>query len=167
MVQNERPFTRGAEIFDLGTILYHMMTGKPIPGVAGKYNAKGQDCMLCGCNHVTWGDQDPKYVPCPHACYPDIDLNWMLGKDGPLTDYTPELRETVDEMLRGKWDEKKRASTILDVAWEKFQAFMATPEGEQYRDVFDDIWWRQRDQRREEMEVDEVEKELGGDISGF
>jgi hypothetical protein len=126
-----------------------MVTGKPIPGVAGKYNAKGQDCLLCGCNHLTW-DEDEEYVECPHVCHQDINIESVFR---PLTDYSTGLLSMISRMLKMKWDETARASVLLNQAWVDFEVWAAsTPEGQLYKDTMDDMWWRTRNSMRKELE---------------
>lgn len=147
--QNDRPFYPGSDLFDLGTILFHMTTGHPIPGVAGMYSTKGQECSLCGCNHLTHNG-DKHYVPCPHRCYQDINSDTVMDK---FTDYTMGLQHLVSDLLLLRWDDEVTASEMLDQAWKSFESWARkTPDGSLYRDIYDDIWWRMGNEQTKSWE---------------
>ncbi|KAK1836635.1 hypothetical protein QBC39DRAFT_247752 [Podospora conica] len=158
---NDRPFYPGSDLFDLATILFHMTTGHPIPGVAGMYSAKGQECSLCGCNHLTF-NSDREYVPCPHRCYQDINADTIMGK---YTDYTVALQHLVADLLSCRWDDRVKASEMLDQAWEGFEHWASeTPDGSLYHDIYDDIWWRMGNSEKKSWEDAAVEMATGRDL---
>ncbi|KAK0641063.1 hypothetical protein B0T16DRAFT_461172 [Cercophora newfieldiana] len=164
-----RPFSRGSDLFDLGAVLYQMMTKLKLPGREGGVGPEGssgdvgQECFDCGCNHLTM-KSDEGYEPCPHGCsFLDVDVDTVFE---PLTDYTEELKRMVVWMLKSKWDENARASTMMIAAWSGFESWAAgTPEGRLYRDLFDDIWWRMRNKKIRELEDEIVAAEVGLDLA--
>ncbi|KAK1759721.1 hypothetical protein QBC47DRAFT_114832 [Echria macrotheca] len=168
---DQRPFSRGTEIFDLGAVLFEMMTGFPIPGVAGTvFNAKGQECRRCGCNHMTWDDrmmaEGQPWQPCPHSAaecgYRDVNIDEALRR---VTDYSPKLCELVAKMLRLKRTEDVLASEVLDAAWGWFTVWAeTTPDGVLFRDVFDDLYARVKNQERIDRVHRAAAREIGSEF---
>ena len=138
-----------------------MATGHPIPGAAGMYSTKGQECSLCGCNHLT-NDSDKHYVPCPHKCFQDINSDTIMEK---FTDYTKPLQNLIADLLLYRWDDKITASETLDQAWKGFEKWASkTPDGQLYRDIYDDIWWRMGNEKRKEWEDAVAAMAMGMDL---
>ncbi|KAK0617076.1 hypothetical protein B0T14DRAFT_568623 [Immersiella caudata] len=158
-----RPLTPGSEIFDLGAVLYHMVTGRPLPGIGGN---KGQECVLCGNNHIiTDADRTDadKQEPGGPVCYPDVNLDHVFDY---LTIYSDKLRKTIRQMLLVKWDETARASSFLKEAYEHgyLEWRSCSADGQLHKDVYDDIFHRKRNVARKEEEDAEVAEELGIEI---
>jgi len=138
-----------------------MMTGTAIPGLDYEFHAKGTNCARCGCSHVTWNGDTfaEEHVPCPHACYPDVNLGTEMDR---LTKYSVGLRGVVYRLLMSKWDEVERASLAMDTAWGFYEKWVnGTPDGAVYRDIYDDIWWRKGNETKKKRQAAAVAEELG------
>ncbi|KAH8884586.1 hypothetical protein GQ53DRAFT_382146 [Thozetella sp. PMI_491] len=157
MAPELRPTTRGCELYDLGTILFRMMSGVSHPDP--------EECSFCGCRHFdTFGPA------CDHRACPwwQESGNWLPGYQvEKRTMYTRELRRFVTDLL-GQWRTNGRASTLLDRHWQGYLYWMQeTPDGRQYKDVFDDIQWRKANTNLKQMADLRVAREtLGIDIEG-
>ncbi|KAK4454156.1 hypothetical protein QBC34DRAFT_394414 [Podospora aff. communis PSN243] len=155
---NRRPFTPGSDVFDLGSILFNMVTGRPLPGVAGR---QGQECLICGNNHITTNN-DHEYVPGPVNCFPDVNLDTVFL---PLAGYTDKLKSVIKEMLLSKWDEGARASMFLGAAFNGYKEWrIKTFAGRLHKDVYDDMWHRKRNVALKEKEDEEAAKEWGVEV---
>ncbi|KAK0708137.1 hypothetical protein B0H67DRAFT_648231 [Lasiosphaeris hirsuta] len=155
---DKRPFTRGSDMFDLGTILFRLMKGSAIPGKPGYLSGQGQECLRCGCNHLTC-NHDRGYKPCPHACWSDLNIDEALE---PLTDYSGKLRVLVGQMLKMKWESVWRTSDWMHNAWVGFEDWAENwGDGRLYRDLYDDMLWRQQNAEKKQQVMYSVAKETG------
>lgn len=155
---DKRPFTRGSDMFDLGTILFQLMKGDPIPGKAGILSGRGQECLRCNCNHLTCND-DEEHKPCPHACWSDVNIDKALE---PLADYSNHLKVLVGQMLKMKWDPVWRTSDHMDNAWVGFEEWAkSNGDGLLYRDLYDDMLWRRKNAEKKQHRMYLVAKETG------
>jgi serine/threonine protein kinase len=128
-VQSRRPYTRGSELFALGAILFRMMTGQMLPDP--------EECDLCGCWHL-----DSTTGKCYHVCTPDVDVEAALGE---LTDYTPELRELVKQLLCQNRKDEELASHFFNESRPLYQTWkQQTADGRLCKDILDDLAERQR-----------------------
>lgn len=124
-----------------------MMSGRELP--------PPEKCLDCGCVHLTSADDD-EYIPCGHDCVEDVNIDDALE---PLFNYTAGLKQLVTLLLRANIQNEWWASSMLDVAWRGFENWTAnTEDGRLYLDLFDDIWFRQKNQARFEKQR-EVEDE--------
>ncbi|KAH6617052.1 hypothetical protein F5144DRAFT_596146 [Chaetomium tenue] len=154
----ERPYTRGSELFAVGAMLYRMMCGRELPPT--------EECPNCECVHLTSNDSRA-YVPCPHDCIGDVNINTVFD---PLFNYTTGLKNLVTLLLRLNRNDEWAASDVLNTSWPGFEYWAAnTEDGKLYRDIFDDIWLRKQNQSRlkkrrrvEEEEEEEEEEEFDG-----
>lgn len=134
-------------MFDLGCVLYRMMTANSVPG---SWESRGEECDNCGCNHLRFRDMGPPWV-CPHECFPSVFVDMKIAA---TVDYTEPLRELVTSLLRKKRNSQLRASQVLETAWKGYEEWMVhTQDGQLHRDVFDDLWLRMRNQERKEKEA--------------
>ncbi|EAQ84902.1 hypothetical protein CHGG_08916 [Chaetomium globosum CBS 148.51] len=156
VARDERPYTRGSELFAVGAMLYRMMCGRELPPT--------EECPRCDCVHLTSSDSRA-YIPCPHDCVGDVNINTVLD---PLFNYTTGLKNLVTLLLRLNRNDEWAASDVLNTSWPGFEYWAAnTEDGKLYRDIFDDIWLRKQNQsrlkkRRRVEEEEEEEEEFDG-----
>lgn len=113
-----------------------MMRGRQLP--------PAEECISCGCRHITRND-DPESLTCPHTCFEDVNIDEIFT---PLACYTQELKGVVITLLRANRTEST-ANGVLDLAWSGFEKWAAnTDDGQLYRDIFDDIWFRMSNKAR-------------------
>jgi hypothetical protein len=151
--KSHRPYTQGSELFAVGALLYRMMVGRPLPTV--------EECASCGCFHITSNDV-AEYTPCHDNCgVGDVNIDEVFK---PLTGYTVYLKALVSLLLRLNRRDEWRASDALNIAWQGFENWAAnTDDGRQYRDVFDDIWFRKQNEARLKKRHREPEEEADAD----
>ncbi|KAK3381652.1 hypothetical protein B0H63DRAFT_450966 [Podospora didyma] len=137
----ERPYTEGSELFDLGKILYQMMTGKELP--EGDY----EECLVCGRRHIV-GDgieQLPPPSPGDKRLTTEECLGLTVNIDevfAPLLEaraYSFGLCTLVHNLLNQKRKFELRASQVLDRSWDHFGEWVEQyPDGNIFVDVYDD-----------------------------
>lgn len=133
-----------------------MMCGRELPPT--------EECPRCDCVHLTSSDSRA-YIPCPHDCVGDVNINTVLD---PLFNYTTGLKNLVTLLLRLNRNDEWAASDVLNTSWPGFEYWAAnTEDGKLYRDIFDDIWLRKQNQsrlkkRRRVEEEEEEEEEFDG-----
>lgn len=114
-----------------------MMSGQELP--------PAEECPDCGCVHITSDDVD-KHSPCKHVCVADVNVDSVFKA---LSGYTLGLKRMVGLLLRLNRDDERSASEVLDMAWPAYEEWIAnTEDGRIYRDIFDDLWFRWRNQSR-------------------
>ena len=147
-------------MYDLGRVIFQMMTGTPPP--------QSEECSQPGCTCVHFKrvlpDKTEKDTHCPHNCaVKDFYLTEYLES---LTDYTEGLRTTLYRMLLVQRDDQfdlVRASAMLDQAWHDYIYWTEeTEDGRLYRDTYDDMWIRELNQHRKDKERREREKKYLG-----
>ncbi|KAK3402206.1 hypothetical protein B0T20DRAFT_467115 [Sordaria brevicollis] len=143
---DKRPYTRGCDLYALGTILYHMMTGHALPPVP-------EDCPLCGCHHIQFYFDRKAEKKCTHRdCdYEDVNaevkLGWLINT-GSLGKYSKNLAGLVGLLLRQYRSDEMRASELLDrIAWKAYEEWKTTtPDGKLYKDATDDMVFRKNNE---------------------
>ncbi|CCC09892.1 unnamed protein product [Sordaria macrospora k-hell] len=146
-----RPYTRGNDLYALGTILYHMMVGRALPPVP-------EECHLCGCHHVQFltGAADERKKACVHATcdYQDVNHEVQIGQliyvsgNGQRGKYSKNLAGLVGLLLRQYRSDEMRASDLMDrIAWKAYEAWRASsPDGRRYKDATDDMMFRKNNE---------------------
>lgn len=146
--QSRRPYTRGNDLYALGTVLYHMMVGRPLPPVP-------EECPFCKCHHVKFLTNAPGETKeaCTHMnCdYQDVNHEVDIGhlmKNGTRGKYTKGLAGLVGVLLRQYRNDEMRASDILGRAgWRGYEEWKTgTPDGKLFKDATDDMMFRKNNE---------------------
>ncbi|KAK0629005.1 hypothetical protein B0T17DRAFT_461121, partial [Bombardia bombarda] len=145
MPREERPYTVGSELFALGAVLYRMMTGREL--------ASGDECEVCGCFHVI-ADHGRDYHECQHVDCPfeDVVVERLFGR----LEYTSGLKDLVIRLLGVDRSEKVSANGMLGNCWDSYKWWAEqTDEGLLFRDIYNDIWirWRNDERRKRAIRV--------------
>ncbi|KAL0469503.1 hypothetical protein QR685DRAFT_572490 [Neurospora intermedia] len=145
---SRRPYTRGNDLYALGTVLYHMMVGRPLPPVP-------EECPFCKCHHVKFLTNAPGETKeaCTHMnCdYQDVNHEVDIGhlmKNGTRGKYTKGLAGLVGVLLRQYRNDEMRASDILGRAgWRGYEEWKTgTPDGKLFKDATDDMMFRKNNE---------------------
>ncbi|KAM7207314.1 hypothetical protein V8F20_002376 [Naviculisporaceae sp. PSN 640] len=159
---NERPYTPGSELFALGAILFRMMTGKILPSP--------EKCTECdGCKHISFQDEPPPppSESCLHKCaIQTINIPSTLNS---LDAYTLGLKQLVSNLLYANRSMYKfLTSRMLNTHWPSYIWWCENmDEGKRHRDLFDDLWAREkmrsRRMRKRVLIAEEEEEQEEGD----
>lgn len=145
-------------MYALGTILYHMMAGRPLPPVP-------EECPICGCHHVQYltGAAENRYKACLHhdkspagTCpYKDVNHEEEIGQlinlggNGPQQrKYSKNLAGLVGLLLRQYRSDEMKAGDLLErIAWKGYEAWKTqTADGRRYKDETDDMMFRKNNE---------------------
>lgn len=136
LVQVNRPYYKGTELFHLGEVLYMMMTRRAIPNK--------EECTNCGIRHWEEGTAQPCDAwPIPRPFQLDEVLEGLQGG------YSTELVTVLERLLSHHRDpdvdtaDEFRAVRSYYLQWKD-----GTREGRRYRDYWDDMVTRSENTKR-------------------
>ncbi|KPM36644.1 hypothetical protein AK830_g9938 [Neonectria ditissima] len=161
---DDRPYTLATELWSIGAVIFTMMTGKLLTFCCDKCGcahierceeqgclenqayAAGCKCVYGGCEHMpAEGCEEPysPWKPCPpeHRCrVPMINIDTYVARCG----YTRILRKAVLDLLHhNPKTEPTRFRTcsgraqVIEKEYQRWKE--TTEEGEEYRDIEDDL----------------------------
>jgi hypothetical protein len=114
-----------------------MMCGQTLPSA--------DECKACGCVHLITNSAGHGRA-CNHYCVEDVNIDTVFK---PLFNYTADLKRLAALLLRLDGSHEWWASDVLDIAWPGFENWTAnTEDGRLYRDVSDDIKFREQNQAK-------------------
>ncbi|KAF4977500.1 hypothetical protein FZEAL_5978 [Fusarium zealandicum] len=167
--EGDRPYTLSDEMWSIGAVIFTMMTGDAPTYCCNECRcshvyvcesggclevdatAKGCDCLLGGCSHVSQGscgDDMTLWTPCPpeHNCpEPNINIHSHLAR----ARYTKMLRKIIGDLLyhdphrhQNPWVRMVDFAQVVEEAYQEWKT--ETEEGKDYVDIDDDmaVRWR-------------------------
>lgn len=135
----ERPYFKGTEVFQLGRVLYLMMTRQELPDK--------EECRNCGVQH--WIDGGAQECPIHQDASPfDLEGKLVELAEG----YTEELLEVL-RMLLSRYRESVDTAVVYTRVKDWYLRWKGDyPEGRKYKDYWDDMVQRDINQKKKHEE---------------